>query len=80
MSQKSVARGIILKMEGGIVNVILGAMTLGAAAISVVLGTILAFHWFSFGSNSVVSSIALTLYIGGCSALLIALIALAVAV
>ncbi len=67
-------------MESGIVNLILGVMSAAAAVVSAVLGTILAYHWFKFGSNRTVSLFALILYAGGCGALLIGLIALTAAV
>lgn len=67
-------------MEGALTSVILWVMSLAAAVVSVVLGTILAYHWFNFGSNKTVSLVALILYAGGCCALLIGLIALAAAI
>lgn len=67
-------------MESGVVSLILWVMSAAAAAVSTALGTILAYHWFNFGSNKTVSLIALVLYAGGCLLLLIGLIALASAI
>jgi len=67
-------------MESGIVSVILGVMSAAAALVSAVLGTILAYHWFSFGSNTTVSLVALAVYTTGCVALTIGLVALAAAI
>ena len=66
-------------MESGIVSLILWVMSLATAIVSAVLGTILAYHWFNFGSNATVSLFALILYAGGCGALLVGLVALAAA-
>lgn len=67
-------------MESGLVGVIFWVMSLAAAIVSGLLGTILAYHWFNFGSNRTVSFVALILYAGGCGAFLTALIALAAAI
>ncbi|MBI2612454.1 hypothetical protein HYW59_01415 [Candidatus Kaiserbacteria bacterium] len=67
-------------MESGLASVVLWVMSLAAAIVSAVLGTILAYHWFNFGSNRTVSLFALILYAGGCGALLVGLVALAAAV
>ena len=40
------------------------------AALSIMLGAILAYHWIRFAMNKLVSTIALVLYAGGCFLLL----------
>ncbi|MBI4080024.1 hypothetical protein HY414_02245 [Candidatus Kaiserbacteria bacterium] len=67
-------------MEGGIASLLLWVLSLAAAACAVVLGVILSYHWFTFGSNRAVSLIALTAYSTGCLVLIIILVAIAAAI
>ncbi len=67
-------------MEGGIVSLVLWVLSLAAAISSVVLGAILSYHWFNFGSNTITPIAALIMYTTGCVLLITILIALAAAV
>lgn len=67
-------------MESGIVRLVLWALALGAGFLSIALGAILSYHWFNFGGNTMVSTIASILYGAGALTLVIILIALAASI
>ena len=67
-------------MENWIASLLLWVLSAAASVVSVVLGTILAYHWFKFGSNFTISLVALAAYAAGCSVLLSALFALSAVV
>jgi len=56
-------------MDGGVLpgffSLLAWAIFLGAAALSVVLGIILSFHWFRYAMNPSVAMIASVVYGGG---------------
>lgn len=66
-------------MESGTLSLVLWAISLAAAVCSTLLGVILSYHWFAFGSNNVVSITALLIYATGALSLVVTLIALAAA-
>lgn len=67
-------------MEGGILSLVLWALSLAAGICSAALGAVLSYHWFAFGSNSAISVAALALYAAGSLVLVVALIALAASI
>lgn len=67
-------------MESGLPSLILWALSLAALICSVVLGAILSYHWFAFGSNTFVSGVALAIYATGAFVLIMALIAISAAI
>lgn len=66
-------------MESGTLSLVLCAISLAAAICSILLGVILSYHWFAFGSNTVVSITALLIYAAGVLSFVVTLIALAAA-
>lgn len=80
MPSKREVQGILSGMEGASVSVIFWVMSFAAALVSAMLGAILAYHWFSFGSSKADSVTALALYTTGCSICVVILIALAAAI
>lgn len=63
----------------GFFSLLAWAILLGSAALSVVLGLILSFHWYRYSSNQNVAFISTLVYGGGCLVILALLLGAVIA-
>ena len=61
----------------GVVSAFLSVVCLAALGLTVAVGIILSYHWFKYGMNPIVATLAIIVYSMGCLFLLLILFGIA---